>query len=1139
MFRWVFIISSLFFAGKIIPVNAQISNLRTKKIAASGVIYIDTVSIVPQSLLIQQYDTSFYSFDAVESKLTWIRSTIIDSVTVSYRVFPFRFSEKFSRYTYDSIQNNFIAARPASSFSDVQHEPLLNFGNLTYNGSFGRSLSVGNAQDAVFNSQLNLQLNGFIGDSIELNAAITDNNIPIQPEGTTQQLNEFDRVLLQFRKKEWEVDLGDIDLRQNESYFLKFYKRLQGILYRQNFSINKNISNSTLISGAIAKGKFARNVFDGLEGNQGPYRLRGNNNELFFIVLAGTEKVFLNGIQVQRGEDQDYVINYNTAEIIFTPRQMITKDVRIQVEFEYADRSYLNTMLYATTETVIGEKLSLRISAYQNTDGKNAPINQQLDDKQKIFLSNLGDSVQNAFYPVSSIETFDENKILYKQADTVYNGISETIFVYSTNADSAKFALNFIEVGQNKGNYVPLFNAANGKVFLWVQPVDGVKRGNYEAATFLIAPRQQQVLSLALQYALNKKTNVYTEVASSKLDINTFSTKEAGNDKGYAAKFRIEHITSFSKKSGNNIDVKAMAGYEWVDAKFRPVERLRAVEFAREWGLPILPDFADEHLPFAGIEFSDAQKNNMLYKFSAYLRNDGFTAYKNEIQNHHTVAGLQVNNFISLIQNKTTTDKGFYLRPEVDISKILHWKGLYTVGASYALEHNESRHLHTDTVTPFSFAFETISAYIRSDESKNNRWSFNYFTRQNKIPYKYDLAQTDRSHNYNFKAEILQNLHHQLRISATYRRLFITDQKLIAQLPDNSILGRVEYLVNEWEGFLTGNVLYEIGAGQEQRRDYAYIEVPAGTGQYAWNDYNQDGIPQLNEFEIALFIDQAKYMRIYTPTNVYIKSNYLQFNYGFVLTPKAIEGRLKDGYFKKIITRFILQSSAQTFIKRVADGKPLYNPVKGSVNDTSLVALNYIVNNTLSYNRQSLLWGVDLSNVISYNKSLLTYGFETRRVNEWSLKGRVNFMQNYSFEMLQRYNRNDLITPAFANRNYALNEYNANPKFIYTNSTKYRVQLGYSLEKNKNADQYGGEKVLTNSMQFEGKYNSFSNIGFTGRFTFSDIYFTGEPNTTVSYIMLDALLPGKNFLWGIMLNKRFLNNLELSIEYDGRKPAAV
>ena len=67
----------------------------------------------------------------------------------------------------------------------------------------------------------------------------------------------------------------------------------------------------------------------------------------------------------------------------------------------------------------------------------------------------------------------------------------------------------------------------------------------------------------------------------------------------------------------------------------------------------------------------------------------------------------------------------------------------------------------------------------------------------------------------------------------------------------------------EW--ICTGSALYEIGAGQEQKLEYTYIQVPAGQGYYTWIDYNNDGIPQLNEFEIAIYQDQKICKRFLHP----------------------------------------------------------------------------------------------------------------------------------------------------------------------------------------------------------------------------------------------------------------------------------
>lgn len=1114
------------------------SNLRNKKISPSSSITVDSLSIVPRTFFIKGFDTSYYHLDEVNAVIRWKKPLQVDSVEVFYRVFSYRLNAVTKRFTYDSVMNNFIAQRKILNTRQASANSLFDFGTMNYNGSFGRALSFGNSQDVVVNSQFNLQLSGVLGDSIQIAAAITDNNIPIQPDGTTQQLNEFDRVWLQFKKNGWEVNLGDIDLRQNQSYYLNFYKRLQGISYSNVSKIGKDGSNKILTSGAVAKGKFTRNVFQGEEGNQGPYRLKGVNNEIFFIVLAGTEKVFIDGQLMQRGEDQDYIINYNTAEIAFTPRRMITKDSRIQVEFEYAERSFLNSMLYATDELKVNKKLTINIAAYSNSDAKNSPVNQTLDTKQRQFLNNIGDSIQYAFYPTATPDTFSTAKILYAQADTVYNGDKRKIYVYSTNKDSAKFNLGFIEVGRGKGNYVPDFNGANGKVYRWIAPVNGLPQGDYEPATYLVTPKKQQAVSMGAVYAINEKTNLSTEVAMSNYDVNAFSDKDKGDDKGFAGKINIDHLINLHTGNGKLLQLKTIGGYEVTDKNFRPVERLRTVEFYRDWGLEFQPEAATEHLSSGGVELFDSGGNSLRYQSSAYLRSDGYKGFRQFLTNDQKIKGWQMRNVFSLTNFHSLNNKGFFLRPAVDISKVFPKLNNYVFGATYALEHNEIHDRVSDTVSSSSFAFTTVSAYIRSNQAKDNHWALTYFTRSDQNPYYKKLEQVDRSHNINLSTELLSNRHHQVRLNVTYRQLQVTHRALSNLKPENTILGRAEYAINEFKGFVAGNVLYEVGAGQEQRRDFSYIEVPAGRGEYAWNDYNKDGIPQLNEFEIALFPDQAKFIRVFTPTNEFVKANYTQFNYSLTLNPKTLVNRFKNKRFASFIGRINFQSSLQTAKKELAKGNIVFNPFKKiPINDTSLLTLTNVFTNTFSFNRFSTKWGFDISNGVNYNKSLLTYGFESRKLNDWTLRGRFNPSRNYTFEIIQKVRNNSLFTPKFDNRNYDIETIHTEPRLTFTSGTNYRLSAGYEFSQKKNKIIFGGEKSTSNSLNAEGKYNAVNNTSFTGKLTYANINYTGLPNTTVSYIMLDALLPGKNVLWNFDLTKRLGNNLELNFQYEGRKPA--
>ena len=338
------------------------------------VVKVDNFTLLPKTIIITS------GTDTITGYTIDNHTLIFDSIVcenfknrdlfIQYRTFSFDLGKPFF-----VIDSTLLTYKEKAISTGYEYRPtdnkngLIESKGLDYRGSFSRGLSVGNSQSLVLNSNFDMQLIGDLGNGLKVVAAISDENLPIQAQGNTQQLQEFDKVFIQVSKDRTSVTAGDYELRKPDSYFMNYFKKLKGISLASTFNINKKTETFNKGSFAISRGKFSRQTLPTKEGNQGPYRLQGNNGERFIIVLAGTEKVYFNGILLTRGFDYDYVMDYNRSEIVFSPTRIIARDSRVIIDFEYTDINYLRS-LYATQTEFKGERWKANINFYSEQDSK-------------------------------------------------------------------------------------------------------------------------------------------------------------------------------------------------------------------------------------------------------------------------------------------------------------------------------------------------------------------------------------------------------------------------------------------------------------------------------------------------------------------------------------------------------------------------------------------------------------------------------------------------------------------------------------------------------------------------------------------------------------------------------------------------
>ncbi|HHS12375.1 MAG TPA: hypothetical protein ENN03_01250 [bacterium] len=535
----------------------------------------DTVWILPESWsfpgIVRVFDSdsselSPFSYVMAEDPFRLLFQTAPDSGTYILYFFPLKIDLRSTYRRWVTVDSSDIPAESPGTRRPVRDPPVsAAFADqLDKSGSIFRGLTVG-SDGMRLQSGLRMQVSGFIAPQVEVTASLTDQNTPIQPEGNTQTLQEIDKIFVNISTPWFQSTMGDLVLDMQPFALGSYTRKLEGAVGTLRIP-----AGEVTVSAAVSKGQFNSSQFMGQEANQGPYQLTGSLGQREIIVLAGTEKVWVDGEIMRRGEDNDYIIEYGNGQLTFTRHRLITADSRITVDFEYSDQMYQKEIFTASSELkLLNDRLRIRTAYLREADDKDNPLNMELTEEYRNILAQSGDNPDSAI--VSGIRYMGPGKGNYTRVDS-----ADIVFYRYTGQDSGEYRVQFSYAGAGKGTY-------RFKGYGYFEYVG--EGGDYLPVIYLPLPERHQAALTAVSLNLGR-LQVETELGVSDKDQNMFSRLDDhdNTDIAYNGKISLnEQPLRWGETALGHLTLGA--DFRHIGDHYRALGRVAEVEHGRKWGI--------------------------------------------------------------------------------------------------------------------------------------------------------------------------------------------------------------------------------------------------------------------------------------------------------------------------------------------------------------------------------------------------------------------------------------------------------------------------------------------------------------------------------------------------------------------------
>ena len=1012
---------------------------------------------------------------------------------------------------------------------------------LLTSGTISRGIKVGNGRDMSVDSYLNLHLQGMLSDRVSLSAHISDRNLPLQ-SAASQQWKEFDRIFVRLdylspKNNSLWLLAGDVDLKDAGSYFMRFSRQGLGGSFRyatDSLDFGKK-GFAVSLSEAVAKGTFHRQQLVAREGVQGGYRLTGLHGEYQIIVLSASEKVYIDGVLLRRGEDADYTIDYQLAEITFTARQPITRDKRIVVEFEYADQQYVRSLTHLRTEAG-REAWRFSFDFYNEQDLKHQSGQLELDAASTAFLQALGQG-GTAYYPSADSIGYLPNELLYRRTDTTVNGVRyDSVYVYTTDETQACYRLRFSYMGEGKGHYVAVQGALNGQVYAWVAPVQGKPQGSYEPVLLLTTPQRRQMYTLRSDYK-GRNSTFFAEAALSNHDANTFSQRDLP---ALGGAFRSRFQTRWQWGKGERCwSLSPMLYYEGKAARFGAVDDYRNVEFVRDFNLSdSLYAQKGEHYAEAALRMEGPRRNWLQWQGTAFaIPASDWQATRHQLLLRERLRGFSAEADARWLETRTADYRTAFLKhKEVISQQVAFWQ----LGITEEMEWNRYLALPSDSLMAESRAFNEWSLFVKPSDTAATalQYMLRYAQRNDYAVWQQRLQPYSDASQLHVDFAFLKFREHPLRFSFSCRSLQSRDSMYLPQEAVQSVLGSFDGQGRWARGAVQSGCYFTLGSALENKIGYTYLKVADGQGAYQWIDYNGNGVEELDEFEQAIYRDQANYIRVYLSNQEQEKVYATTWTQRLLLRPETV-WRNSSG-LRRLLARFSNSTTLQSQLKKstaaveqaAAPVAALLNPLPGSLSDSALRSGSLQFRNLFSFHPSHPVYGAEALYQQQQNKYLTVNGFEYGSSESWQFSARYRLRKslqaNASFTRGGQASSSSYLSA----RNYRLTGERSRLGLQYAASSRWSMSLAYSYRWQRN--DMGEERLFANSVEGELTFRMPKRGNLYAKCRFEHLQFHGDSYSTVAYTMMEALSDGPNGVLNSSYQVRIGEYLQLDCSYEGR-----